>query len=160
MTARHYPARSWSDISEGELIPSFVETLDVERVVAGATATRTFFGGHIDADYARSQGRAHIYMATGPILGLLDRYVTDWAGPFAFLRRRSVKMADSLYAGATISIDGTVTRKWVEERDGRTVHLVEVDVTIENEAGTKCVLATAHWALPHDLTVDGTGAHR
>jgi hypothetical protein len=136
------------DVTEGEVIPPQIEVLDVERVIAGATATRTFFGGHIDPEYARSQGRSHIYMATGPILGLLDRYVTDWAGPLAFLRKRAVKMADSLYAGTTIRINGVVTRKWSEARGERVDDLIEVELTIENEAGTACVLATAHFALP------------
>jgi hypothetical protein len=67
--------------------------------VASAAAPWTFFGGHTDADYARSvQGRDHVYLATGPILGLLDRYVTSGAGPEAFLANRSVRMVDSLAA--------------------------------------------------------------
>ena len=148
MNTRRSHQRTWIDISEGEVIPPHIEALDVERVIAGATATRTFFGGHIDPEYARSQGRSHIYMATGPILGLLDRYVTDWAGPLAFLRKRSVKMADSLYAGTTIRIDGVVTRKWAEDRGARADDLIEIEITIRNEAGVPCVTATAHFAVP------------
>jgi hypothetical protein len=148
MNAWHAKQRKWHDVSEGETIPTSTEALDVERVIAGATSTRTFFGGHIDPEYARSQGRSHIYMATGPILGLLDRYVTDWAGPLAFLRKRSVKMADSLYAGTTVRIDGVVARKWIEGRDGRDEHLVEIEMTIRNEADTACVIATSRFTLP------------
>ena len=148
MTAGGVRQRTWSQITEGDVLPTFTELLDVERVVASATATRTFFGGHIDLEYARSQGRSHIYMATGPIVGLLDRFVTDWAGPLSFLRKRSVKMVDSLYAGATIRIDGTVNRKWLESGRGRQQHLFEVGLTIANDAGKVCVTATSVFEVP------------
>ena len=143
------PQRTWDDVVEGESLPPSVDRITLERVVASAAATAVYFGGHIDADYARTvQGRRHVYLATGPILGLLDRYVTSWAGPAAFLVKRSMRMAESICAGDEIRFEGTVVRKASEERAGRTAWVVELELAIVNAEGKRCVTATAKWALP------------
>jgi len=147
--APQYRQLSWDQVSEGDELPADVDHLDVERVVATAASTWTFFGGHIDADYARSaQGRSHVYMPTGPILGLLDRYVTSWAGPHAFLAKRSMRMADSLYAGDELRFEGLVTKKWMDDSRGYNRPLIEIDLKIRNGADKACVLATASYELP------------
>ena len=144
-----YRQLSWDEVSEGDELPADVDRIDVERVVATAASTWTFFGGHIDADYARSvQGRAHVYMATGPILGLLDRYVTSWAGPQAFLARRSMRMVESLCAGDELRFEGRVSKKWMDGSRGYERSLVEIDLEIRNGADKPCVLATAVFELP------------
>ncbi|MEO8692994.1 MAG: hypothetical protein ABI658_05725 [Acidimicrobiales bacterium] len=146
--AQHHQL-TWDQVAEGDELPSDVDRLDVERVVATATSTWTFFGGHIDADYARSaQGRSHIYMATGPILGLLDRYVTSWAGPESFLAKRSMRMAESLCAGDELRFEGRVTKKWMDDARGYDRALIEVDLKIRNDADKPCVLATSVYELP------------
>jgi acyl dehydratase len=142
---------TWHEVAEGDELPAVVDRIDVERVVASAASTWTFFGGHIDADYARSvQGRSHVYLATGPILGLLDRYVTSWAGPRAFLARRSMRMVESLCAGDELRFEGRVTKKWMDDSRGYDRSLVEIDLRILNAAGKPCVLATAVFELPLD----------
>ena len=147
-----YRQLSWDQVSVDDTLPADLDRLDVERVVATAASTWTFFGGHIDADYARSaQGRSHVYMATGPILGLLDRYVTSWAGPRAFLAKRSMRMADSLYAGDELRFEGVVTNKWMDDSRGHSRPLIEVDLKIRNGADKACVLATAIYELPVSL---------
>ena len=144
-----YGQLTWDQVSEGDALPADVDHLDVERVVATAASTWTFFGGHIDADYARSvQGRSHVYMATGPILGLLDRYVTSWAGPQAFLAKRSMRMTDSLYADDELHFEGLVTKKLMDDSRGYPRALVEIDLKIRNGADKACVLATAIYELP------------
>jgi acyl dehydratase len=143
------PQRTWDDVVEGEALPPFVDRITLERVVASAAATAVYFGGHIDPDYARTvQGRRHVYLATGPILGLLDRHVTSWAGPEAFLVKRSMRMAESICAGDEIRFEGTVARKACEEREGRTRWVVELELGIFGFDGRRCVTAKATWELP------------
>ena len=143
----------WDQVSEGDELPSAVDRIDVERVVATAASTWTFFGGHIDADYARSvQGRSHVYLATGPILGLLDRYVTSWAGPHAFLAKRSMRMVESLCAGDELRFAGRVSKKWTDDSRGYERRLVEIALEIRNGADKPCVLATAVYELPFTAT--------
>jgi hypothetical protein len=144
-----YRQLTWDQVAEGDDLPAAVDHLDVERVVATAASTWTFFGGHIDGEYARSaQGRSHIYMATGPILGLLDRYATAWAGPQAFLAKRSMRMVDSLCAGDELRFEGRVSKKWMDDTRGYNRALIEIDLKIRNGADKACVLATAVYELP------------
>jgi hypothetical protein len=144
-----YSQRQWDDIVEGEDLPTLHDHLDVERVVATSASTWTFFGGHIDADYARNvQGRNHVYLATGPVLGLVDSYVTGWLGPESFLAKRKLRMVDSLYAGNDIVFTGIVRRKWIDHERGYPRSLVEIDAAIENGSGKPCVVATATYELP------------
>ena len=152
--AARYHQLAWDQVSEGDELPTDVDRIDVERVVATAASTWTFFGGHIDADYARSiQGRSHVYLATGPILGLLDRYVTSWAGPQAFLAKRSMRMVESLCAGDELHFVGRVSKKWADASRGYERRLVEISLEIRNGAGKPCVLATAVYELPLTSTV-------
>jgi hypothetical protein len=144
-----YRRLTWADVSEGQVVPEAVDHIDVQRVVESAAANWTYFGGHIDSDYARNvQGRTHIYLATGPIQGMLDGYVTAWAGPEAFLAKRTMRMAESIYAGDDIRFEGTVTKKWIDDSRGYERALISVDIHILNGAGTPCVTATSVYELP------------
>ncbi len=144
-----YRQLRWDEVAEGDSLPTDSDHIDVQRVVESAAANWTYFGGHIDRDYARAvQGRTDIYLATGPITGLLDRYVTSWAGPEAFLAKRSMRMTESIYAGDDITFEGTVSKKWLDDSRGQERALISVDVAIRNGAGKQCVTATSVYELP------------
>lgn len=100
-------------------------------VVMGATTTGAFFGGHIDPAYARDvQGRRDVYLATGQVLGYIDRHALGWAGPTAFLAKRSITMRSSICAGDTVTITGRIT----DVRPGRegavAPAVTEIDVEV------------------------------
>ena len=42
-------------------------------------------------------------------MGLVERYVTDWAGPEALIRGINVKLGVPAYAGDTLTFSGSVT---------------------------------------------------
>ena len=56
-------------------------------VVAGAIATRDFMPVHHDRDYANSQGSPDIFMNIMTDNGYCSRFLTDWAGPEAMVRK-------------------------------------------------------------------------
>ncbi|MFO0688640.1 MAG: MaoC family dehydratase N-terminal domain-containing protein [Myxococcota bacterium] len=142
-------AHRWSELAEGDALPEVDDVLDVERVVASAAATWTFFGGHIDADYARGvQGRDHVYLATGPVLGLLDAYVLGGLGRGAVLAKRSIRMDRSLCAGDPMRFRGQVVRRWLDEERGRPRRLVEIATTIAGSGGRICVRSSSVVELP------------
>lgn len=141
--------RRWSELAEGDVLPEMVDVLDVERVVASAAATWTFFGGHIDPDYARGvQGRDHVYLATGPVLGLLDAYVLNGLGRGAVLAKRSIRMDRSLCAGDRMVLRGQIVRRWLDEERGRARKLVEIATTILGAGDRVCVRSTSTVELP------------
>jgi acyl dehydratase len=117
-------------------IPPIVDEITARRVVQNPGATGDYFPGHWDPDYARRQGQRAIYANSLHIFGLLDRAVTEWAGPASFLVRRNVRLVSSMYAGDTVTVSGTVLG--AREDDSQ---LVELELTVKNQNGD--VIATA-----------------
>jgi acyl dehydratase len=109
-------------------IPPIVDEITARRVVQNPGATGDYFPGHWDPDYARKQGQRAIYANSLHVFGLLDRAVTEWAGPTAFLVRRNVRLVSSMYAGDTVTVTGVVSGKRVDG-DQR---VVDVDLTMTN----------------------------
>ena len=127
---------NWDDIREGASIPPVVDEISARRVVQNPGATGDYFPGHWDPDYARRQGQRAIYANSLHIFGLLDRAVSEWAGPASFLVRRNVRLMSSIYAGDRVTVNGLVASKTNDEE-----HVVEVDLTLTNQDGD--VIATA-----------------
>lgn len=118
MTRSATPAPRWVDIEKGLNLPPLRLELSVRRVVLTPAYTFDPFPGHYDVEYARSIGHPTIFMNTMPLLGLLDRVVTDWAGPDAVIVRHSISLRAPAYAGMTLSVDGHVVDKRRREVSG------------------------------------------
>ena len=127
--------RDWEDISEGEPIPRVELDVPLKRVILDAAATRDYFPGHHNVEYAREQGQKTIYINTMMYQGFIDRVITDWAGPETRIRRRRMTMQRSIYAGDTMYGEGRVTRRHVDDQ-GR--HLVDVELEVGNQDGLVC----------------------
>jgi acyl dehydratase len=133
----------WQDIQAGSQLPPVAIEISYRRVVMNAAATWDWFPGHHDPFYAREQGQRTIYLSTLFFQGLVDRLVTDWAGPRAFIRRRKIEMRRSIYAGQVARASGRVAR--VYENDG--AGLVDVEAEVGSDEGP-CVLAAVTVELP------------
>jgi len=128
-------SRRWDEITEGEGLPSIELDVTYARVVGVTGAAWDWFPGHHDPDYARAQGQKTIYLNTMALCGFLDRIVLDWVGPAWFLRRRSMRMGQPVYAGEILVGSGTVTGKG-HEPDG--LPSVDVVLSASTSAG-ECV---------------------
>jgi hypothetical protein len=97
-------------------------------VVSTALATRDFQDVHHDRDLAQSRGSADIFLNILTSTGLVQRFVTDWAGPEALVREVSVRLGAPCYPYDTLVFTGEVTEVVAEQVDGvvRVVHLVKV----------------------------------
>jgi uncharacterized OB-fold protein/acyl dehydratase len=86
-------------------------TLDVTptRIVATAIATRDFYPVHHDRDFAVRGGNKDIFLNILTTTGLVQRYVTDWAGPEALVRSVSIRLGVPCYAGDTLTFSGQLT---------------------------------------------------
>jgi len=130
-------AVGWEDIAEGVTIPSVVDEITARRVVQNPGATGDYFPGHWDPDYAKRQGQPAIYANSLHIFGLLDRAVTEWAGPRSFLMRRNVRLVSSMYAGDTVTVSGVVA----EKREDGGHHVIDLDLALTNQRGDVIVTA-------------------
>ena len=135
---RQYPNLSWSDVNEGDKLPELKLHMSFRRVIQDVAGTRDFFPGHHEPEYAKKQNVKDIYINTMFFQGLIDRFVTDWAGPETFIRKRKIQMQVSVCAGDDAIVNGQVTKKW--EEDGQ--KLVQIELAVMNQEGAMCCPAT------------------
>jgi acyl dehydratase len=115
----------------GEDLPPFDLDVTATVVVAGAIASRDFMPVHHDRDYAQAQGAPDIFMNILTTNGYVARYVTDWAGPDAVLRRVAIRLGGPAIPGKVLRFTGAVTDI---RPDGDRRH-VEVTLSATNDLG-------------------------
>jgi acyl dehydratase len=133
----------WSAIRVGDPIAPMTIDVTATVVVAGAIASRDFMPVHHDRDYAASQGSPNIFMNIITDNGLCSRFLTDWAGPEAMVRKIAIRLGVPAYAGSRLEFRGTVTGKSVLDGEG----VVEVEFRAVNDQGGH-VSGTAAIGLP------------
>ena len=144
-----YAERAFEDVGVGEELPRVEDLITYRRVIMTPGATWDYFPGHHDPAYARAQGQPTIYVNTMHFLGFVDRVITEWTGPRAFLVRRKVSIHRSIHAGDAMVGSGRVLGKRREEDGaGTSRHLVDLEVSVENQRGERCASALATVALP------------
>ena len=96
---------------EGTL-PDLVIDVTPTFVIASALATRDFTDVHHDRDRAVARGAKDIFVNILTTTGLVQRYVSGWAGtvaPDAVVRAVSVRLGVPCHAGQTLTLSGQVT---------------------------------------------------
>jgi uncharacterized OB-fold protein/acyl dehydratase len=78
-------------------------------VIASALATRDFTPVHHDVNAAAANGSKDVFLNILTDTGLVQRFVTDWAGPGALVRRIRLRLGVPCYAGDTLVFSGQVT---------------------------------------------------
>jgi hypothetical protein len=94
--------------AEGTL-PDRVIEVTPTFVIASALATRDFQDVHHDRDRAVARGAKDIFLNILTTTGLVQRYVSEWAGPSAAVRAVSVRLGVPCHAGDTLTLTGQVT---------------------------------------------------
>lgn len=104
-------------IKVSQSLPELAIPLTRTLIVATAIATRDFQDVHHDPALALERGSKDIFMNILTSNGLVARYVTDWAGPRARLRRVAIRLGAPNYPGDTMTLTGDV----VSTADGNVV---------------------------------------
>ena len=121
-------------IAVGTLLPELKIYGDPTFIISTAIATRDYQDVHHDRDKAQSTGSKDIFVNILTDTGLVQRFLTDWAGPSALIKSIGLRLGVPWYAYDTITFSGEVTA--VE--DG----LITVKVFGRNSLGDH-VIATA-----------------
>ena len=95
-------------IEVGQVLPELAIDVTTTFVVASAIATRDFQDVHHDRDRAIARGSQDIFLNILTTTGLVQRYVTEWAGPEAIVRKIAIRLGVPCYAGDTLTFSGTV----------------------------------------------------
>lgn len=98
-------------ISVGASLPPLVIDVTPTFVVSTALATRDFQDVHHDRDLAVARGSKDIFVNILTDTGLVQRFVTDWAGPETLVRRISIRLGVPCYAHETLTFTGEVTEQ-------------------------------------------------
>ena len=84
-----------------------VRRSDFHRVTA--IATRDYQDVHHDRDKAQAKGSKDIFVNILTDTGLVQRYITDWAGPTAIIKSIKLRLGVPWYAYDTVTFSGEVT---------------------------------------------------
>jgi MaoC like domain len=100
----------------GTVLPELEIDITPTFVIAGAIATRDFQDVHHDRDRAVERGAKDIFVNILTTTGLVQRYVTDWAGPEAMVRQVAIRLGVPCYAGDKLTFSGKVIQAEEQER--------------------------------------------
>jgi acyl dehydratase len=96
-------------IAVGERLPELTIPITRTLIVATAIASRDYQDVHHDPELARERGSKDVFMNILTSNGFVGRFVTDWAGPHARLRKVAIRLGAPNYPGDTMTMTGEVT---------------------------------------------------
>ncbi len=96
-------------IEVGAKLPELSLYGDPTFIVSTAIATRDYQDVHHDRDKAQSKGSKDIFVNILTDTGLVQRYITDWAGPNAIIKSIGLRLGVPWYAYDTVTFKGEVT---------------------------------------------------
>lgn len=121
-------------VAVGSALPELSLYGDPTFIVSTAIATRDYQDVHHDRDKAQAKGSKDIFVNILTDTGLVQRYLTDWAGPTAVIKSIALRLGVPWYAYDTVTFRGEVI--------GVDDDLVTVKVVGANSLGDH-VIATA-----------------
>jgi acyl dehydratase len=101
-------SRAYDEVTVGETLPELPVPLTRTLIVATAIASRDYQDVHHDPGLAAERGSPDVFMNILTTNGLIDRYVTEWAGPAAEVKAIKIRLGAPNYPGDTMVLTGTV----------------------------------------------------
>ena len=123
----------------GDELPALDVPLTRTLIVSTALASRDYQDVHHDPSLAEANGAKDIFMNILTTNGFVGRFVTDWAGPDAVLKKVSIRLGVPNFPEDTMRMTGSV-----KSVSGR---VVEVEVRGANSMGDH-VVGTVTLELP------------
>ena len=131
----------FDEVRVGDALPELEIPLTPTTIVAGAIASRDYQDVHHDRDLALERGASDIFMNILTTNGYVGRFVTDWAGPEAMLKRVDIRLGVPNYPYDSMRMTGRVSAR--SEAEAR----VTVEVRAVNRLGEP-VTGTVDLVLP------------
>lgn len=102
---------SASEINVGDKLPALQVKMTAQKIISAAAATRDWQPIHHDHAIAIKSGLRGIILNTPSQAGWISKYITDWTGPQAQIKRLAFKMKDSICPNDEMTINGEVADK-------------------------------------------------
>jgi len=100
-----------AEINISDKLPELRVTMTAQHIISAAAATRDWQPIHHDHDIAIKSGLRGIILNAPSQTGWISKYITDWAGSHAEIKRMAFKMKDSICPGDEMTINGEITGK-------------------------------------------------
>ena len=123
-------------VNVGDELPELAIELTPTLIISTALASRDYQDVHHDRDLAQQRGSKDIFMNILTTNGFVGRFVTDWAGPQAFIKKVSIRLGVPNYPGDTMTMTGKVTEV---DGDVATVEVVGANSMGNHVTGTVVV---------------------
>ncbi|HVN41513.1 MAG TPA: MaoC/PaaZ C-terminal domain-containing protein [Steroidobacteraceae bacterium] len=136
--------RRYDSVAIGEKLPPLKIDVTAGLIVGGAIASRDFTPVHHEKAAAQAAGLPDIFMNILTSNGLMGRFVTDWTGPEATLKRIDVKLGAPNLPGMVMTITGEVTAK--DDAAGT----VDISVSGDNNVWGNHMSGMVRVALPKE----------
>lgn len=98
-----------SKIQVGDKLPELLIPITALQIVSGAIASQDFENVHHDKAAAQAAGTPDIFMNILTTNGLVGRYLTDWAGEHARLKRIQLRLGAPNFPGDTMIMNAKVS---------------------------------------------------
>ena len=99
---------SLKEVQVGHELPKLEIPITSLLIVSCAIATQDFEDVHHDKAAAQAAGTPDIFMNILTTNGIVGRYLTDWAGPSARLKRIQLKLGAPNFPGDTMKLSAQV----------------------------------------------------
>ena len=96
------------DVQVGDELPPLEIPLTRTLIVSTAIASRDYQDVHHDPTLAAERGSPDIFMNILTTNGFVGRFVTDWAGPDATIKKVAIRLGAPNYPGDTMTLTGSV----------------------------------------------------
>src|ERR1700733_1154824 len=96
-------------VEVGTKLPELKLHGDPTLIISTASAPRDFQDVHHDRDKAQAKGSSDIFVNILTDTGLVQRFVTDWAGPSALIKSIGLRLGGPWYAYDTVTFAGEGT---------------------------------------------------
>jgi acyl dehydratase len=133
--------RTLAEVEVGDALPELAIEMTSTLIIAGALASNDYTPVHHDKQAAVAQGLPDVIMNVLTTNGWVSRYVTDWAGPNAEIKKLGVKLGAPNVPGDTMKLTGKVLQKDEEQS------VVDIEVVGKNSWGAHAT-ASVSVALP------------
>lgn len=118
-----------TDVKVGDDLPPLDIEITPKLIVGAAIASRDYQNVHHDKAATQELGSPDIFMNILTTNGLVGRYVTDWAGPHAFLKKVGIKLGAPNYPGDNMKLTGSIISADTESK------VIEIDIKGKNSMG-------------------------
>ena len=116
-------------IQVGDQLPALSIDITAKLIVGAAIASRDYQDVHHDKAAAQALGSPDIFMNILTTNGLVGRYVTDWAGSKARLKKVDIRLGAPNFPGDCMTFSGEVVARDEETRS------LEVELKGSNSLG-------------------------